>query len=246
MQDALTVAVHTMHNALARVEGTGLNLTNLTTAGYKRSVAVTRSFSDYLGIGAFTGTRRLPVRVTLPSVDHVPDLKSGGVMFTGNALDFAVSGEGYFEVSTPSGSAYTRKGSFRLDGRGRLVTEQGYALMSQGGELVVTTPQPTVDQAGRVSDAGKQIGQIKVVQFSGAQGMVRLQGGLYSQGSAVVAPPDGGDPGVRQGYLEHSNVDSAAEMVSLIESMRHFEAAQKILQGYDDSLGRAIQKLGEL
>lgn len=245
MQDALTVATQTMHNALARVEGTSLNLANLTTAGYKRSVAVTRSFADFLGIGAFTGARRLPFRVMLPSVDHVPDLKSAGLMFTGNALDFAVSGDGYFEVSTPSGSAYTRKGNFRLDGRGRLVTEQGYPLMSQGGELVVTTPQPTVDQSGRVSEAGKQIGQIKVVQFSGAQGMVRIDAGLYGQGSAVPAQSQS-DAGVRQGYLENSNVDSASEMVSLIESMRHFEAAQKILQGYDDSLGRAIQKLGEL
>lgn len=245
MQDALRVAVQTMHNALARIEGTGLNLTNLTTAGYKRSVAVTRSFSDYLGIGAFAGARRLPVPIMLPSVGHVPDLKNGGMMFTGNALDLAVSGDGYFEVSTPNGPAYTRKGNFRVDARGRLVTEQGYPLMSQGGELVVTTPKPAVDQAGWVSEAGRQVGQIKMVQFSGAQGMVRLDSGLYGQGSALPVPPDGGS-GVRQGYLENSNVDSAAEMVSLIESMRHFEAAQKILQGYDDTLGRAIQKLGEL
>ena len=62
MQDALTVAMQTMHNALARVEGTSVNLANLTTAGYKRSVAVTRSFPDFLGIGAFAGARRLPIR----------------------------------------------------------------------------------------------------------------------------------------------------------------------------------------
>src|SRR5262245_61856572 len=103
MQDALTVAMQTMHNALARVEGVGLNLTNLTTAGYKRSVAVTRSFADFIGIGAFSGGRRLPLPVALPSIDHAPDLRAGGVQFTGNALDFAVSGDGYFEVSTPSG-----------------------------------------------------------------------------------------------------------------------------------------------
>jgi len=245
MQDALSVAVHTMHNALARIEGAGLNLTNLTTAGYKRGVSVTRSFSDYLGVGAFSGTPRLPVPVMLPSVTQVPDLKSGGVMYTGNPLDLAVSGDGYFEVSTPNGPAYTRKGNFRVDARGRLVTEQGYALASQSGELALTTAKPAIDQAGWVTDGGRQLGQIRVAQFSGARGMVKLDGGLYGQGSALMVPTDG-ESVVRQGYLEHSNVDSAAEMVSLIESMRHFEAAQRIVQGYDDLLGKAIQKLGEL
>ena len=75
--------------------------------------------------------------------------------------------------------------------------------------------------------------------------MVKLEAGLYQQGSAQIAPADG-EARVRQGYLENSNVDSTAEMVGLIESMRHFEAAQKIIQGYDDMLEKAIRKLGEL
>jgi len=234
-----------MHNALARVEGTSLNMANLTTAGYKRSVPVTRSFSDYLSVGGYAGAPRLPLPIMLPGVDQVPDFKSGGVQFTGNPLDLAISGEGYFEVSTPSGPAYTRKGNFRLDERGRLVTEQGHPLQGQGGELVLTTSQPAIDDAGRVTEAGRQLGQIRTIRFSDPQGMVRLEAGLYGQGSAQTAQADG-EARVRQGYLENSNVDSTAEMVGLIESMRHFEAAQKIVQGYDDILEKAIRKLGEL
>jgi len=232
-----------MHNALARIEGTSLNMANLTTAGYKRSVPVTRSFSDYLGVTGYAGAPRLPFPIMLPGVDRVLDFKSGGVKLTGNPLDLAISGEGYFEVSTPGGPAYTRKGNFRLDERGRLVTEQGHPL--QGGEFVLTTSAPAIDDAGRVTEAGRQVGQIRTIQFSGVQGMVKLASGLYQQGSAQIAPADG-EARVRQGYLENSNVDSTAEMIGLIESMRHFEAAQKIIQGYDDMLEKAIRKLGDL
>jgi len=165
------------------------------------------------------------------------------VQFTGNPLDLAISGDGYFEVSTPSGPAYTRKGNFRLDERGRLVTEQGHPL--QGGEFVLTTSAPAIDEAGRVTEVGRQVGQIRTIQFSGVQGMVKVDAGLYSQGGAQIAPADG-ETRVRQGYLENSNVDSTAQMVGLIESMRHFDAAQKIIQGYDDMLEKAIRKLGEL
>lgn len=245
MQDALTVAVQSMHNALARIEGTSLNMANLTTVGYKRSVPVTQSFSDYLSVSGYAGAPRLPFPIMLPGVDQVPDFKSGGVKLTGNPLDLAISGEGYFEVSTPGGPAYTRKGNFRLDERGRLVTEQGHPLLAQGGELVLTTSQPAIDDAGRVTEAGRLVGQVRTIQFSGVRGMVKLEAGLYQQGSAQIAPADG-EARVRQGYLENSNVDSTAEMVGLIESMRHFEAAQKIIQGYDDMLEKAIRKLGEL
>ncbi len=243
MQDALTIAVQSMHNALARIEGASLNMANLTTAGYKRSVSVTQSFSDYLGLSGYSGEPRSPFPILLPGIGQVADFKNGGVKLTGNPLDLAISGEGYFEVSTPSGPAYTRKGNFRLDERGRLVTEQGHPL--QGGEFVLTTSAPAIDEAGRVTEAGRQVGQIRTIQFSGVQGMVKVDAGLYSQGSAQIAPADG-EARVRQGYLENSNVDPTAEMVGLIESMRHFEAAQKIIQGYDDMLEKAIRKLGEL
>jgi len=245
VQDALTVAVQSMHNDLARVEGTSLNLANITTAGYKRGVPVTQSFTDYLSAVGYAGGPRLPLPVTLPSVRQTLDYKAGSLKFTGNALELAIAGNAYFEVSTPSGPAYTRKGNFRLDERGRVVTEQGYPLMGQGGELVLMTSEPAIDRTGQVTDGDKAIGQLRLAQFSNAQGLAKLDSGLYQQGSAQPAPLEG-DNSVHQGYLENSNVDSAAEMVRLIETMRHFEAAQKIVQGYDDMLEKSIRKLGEL
>jgi flagellar basal body rod protein FlgG len=238
MQDALTVAVHSMQNDLARVESSSVNLANINTAAYKRSVPVTRSFAARLG-SAHAG---LPV--ALPSVAQVRDERSANLRLTGNALDLAISGSAYFEVMTPAGAAYTRKGSFRLDERSRLVTEHGHPVMGDSGEIFLTSQQPAIDAAGRLSDGEQRFGQLRLVQFSNAQAMVRLDAGLFLQGAAQPAPLDG-DTRLRQGYLEDSNVDAAAEMVRLIEVMRHFEAAQKVLQGYDGMLEKAINKLGE-
>ena len=246
MQDAISIAIQSMHSDMSRVVATGGNLANLTTAGYKRSVSTTQSFTDYLSVAGYGGGMKLPFPVLLPAVTQTTDHKAGDMKFTGNPMDLAISGQGYFEVSTPTGPAYTRKGSFRLDERGRLVNDQGYALMGQGGELLIGTAQPAIDGSGQITDdAGKVVGQVKTTQFSDAQSMVKIDAGLYQAGTAQPVPTDG-DSRVLQGYLENSNVDSTAEMVTLIETMRHFQAMQQVVQGYGDALERAIQKLGEV
>ena len=245
MQDAMTTAIQSMHNDKTRLEAAGGNLANLTTPGYKRSVSTTQSFTDYLSVAGYGGGARLPFPVMMPTVVHATDHKAGNMRFTGNPMDLAISGQGYFEVATPTGSAFTRKGSFRVDERGRLVNDQGYPLMGQGGELLIASSEPAIDGTGQVTDAGKVVGQIKTTQFSDVQSMVKIDAGLYQQGNAQPVPSDG-ESRVLQGYLEDSNVDSTAEMVGLIETMRHFEAAQRIVQGYDEVLGKAIDKLGQL
>lgn len=238
MHDAFTVAVHSMQNDLARVESVSLNLANVSTAGYKRSIAVTRSFAERLGAG------QAGMQVALPRVERVRDERPASLKQTGNALDLAISGSAYFEVMTPAGAAYTRKGSFRLDERSRLVTEQGYPVMGESGEIFLGSAQPSVDSAGRLSDGEQRLGQLRLAQFANPQAMQPLEGGLLARGAAQPEPLDA-DTRLRQGYLEGANVDTAAEMVRLIEAVRHFEAAQRLLQGHDAMIEKAISKLGE-
>src|SRR5258707_5240457 len=102
-----------MHNALARIEGTSLNMANLTTAGYKRSVSVTQSFSDYLGLSGYGGAPTSPFPILLPGIGQVADFKNGGGKLTSNPLDLATSGGGHFPGSTPSRAAFTPQGQFR-------------------------------------------------------------------------------------------------------------------------------------
>lgn len=243
MTDALSAIAGSMSNDLARLATISQNLVNGTTPGYKGGIAHTRSFPDALAVAAANGaTARLAV--SLPQIDVAIDYKTGTLKPTGNPLDVAIEDDGYFEVMTETGPAYTRQGNFHLDARGRLVTEAGLAVQGVSGDIVLTTTQPVIDRNGNVLDGDKPAGQLKVVKFAD-QKQLRMAGtGLFLQGDAAFAAGDGSGK-VRQAHLEMSNVSSMSEMVKLMETTRHFESAQKVVQGVDEMHERALRKLGE-
>jgi flagellar basal-body rod protein FlgG len=154
-------------------------------------------------------------------------------------------------VATPQGLAYTRLGSFRLDGQGRLVTQQGHPVMGTGGDIVLLQAAPLIDAEGRVFEsaaaAGRQatpVAQLKVVRFAPGAARERLGDGLVQLQGEPVAVAEG-EAQLRQGFLENSNVNPMHEMVRLLESVRHLEAMQKVALGYDEMLATSIRKLGE-
>jgi len=127
--------------------------------------------------------------------------------------------------------------------RGQLVTAQGMPVMGQSGEIVVTGPF-VIDANGDVKQDGRVAGRLKMVSFANPGALEPAGGGLYRQGAATLAEQSTA-PAVRIGYQENSNVSSPQEMVRLTETVRHFEALQKIMQGYDETLEKTIRKLGE-
>jgi flagellar basal-body rod protein FlgG len=182
----------------------------------------------------------------VPGVRFVADVRAGTLRATGQPLDFAITGNGYFEVMTPSGPAYTRQGNFRVDARGRVVTEAGHAVMGVAGEILLDSPAPVVSAGGRITSVSTQsvLGQLKIVQFADGAVPERLGDGLFGAAPGMVSLREG-DVQVRQGFLENSNAASTLEMATLVQAMRHFEGMQKVVQGYDEMLGLAIRKLGE-
>ena len=116
--------------------------------------------------------------------------------------------------------------------------------MGRGGEIQLTTTEPVIDKSGVIFEKNQQIGQIKVVHFSNDETLSRIGSGLFTP-TSDTQQDSAGNTKVRQGHLEASNVSSMEEMVRLIETMRHFEAAQKIVQGYDDMMDKALKKFGE-
>jgi flagellar basal-body rod protein FlgF len=163
---------------------------------------------------------------------------------TGSSLDLALANTGFFEVQTDTGPAYTRQGTFQVDGRGRLVTAQGQPVMGHAGEIVLTTPQPTIDGEGNVFENDRIVGRLKVTRFADDRALQRMGGGLVTAGSATPTVVDSG-VGLRQGFLENSNVSTMQEMVGLMQTMRHFETMQRLAQGYDEMLSSAVRKLGD-
>jgi flagellar basal-body rod protein FlgG len=261
MEQVLAVTLASMHQDMNRMDRVALNVANLSTPGYKREVAASRPFVDFVDqtdgvVRAADSPRLLTPALTSAAAQVLLDTRPGTVKLSGQTLDLALAGDGFFEVSTETGPAYTRQGSFRVDARGRLVTAQGLPVMGKSGEIYLTTQTPVIDAAGNITEPdattgpsavapGTPIAQIKVVRFDNAKSMQRLGNGLMEAGQNMTVVNET-DAQIRQGALESSNVDSAVEMVQMMQTMRHFETMQKITQGYDDMLGTAIHKLGDL
>lgn len=226
MIDALTAAAASMSNDLARMTSLGHNLANASTPGYKR----------HLAAGAD------PFMQALQAADH----KHGTLRPTGAALDVAIGGDGFFEVRTEAGLAYTRRGDFRIDATGQLVTHAGHQVMGTAGPLVLRSASPVIGKDGRVVDGEQEVGQLKIVHFAKPQQLTRAgDGGLFTATEAATATQEHQAPKLYQGHLEASNVNTASEMVKLIETVRHFEAMQKVVHSSDEMTERALRKLGE-
>lgn len=236
MDIVLSFVLASMQHDFARMDSVAMNIANAQTPGFKRDVAVGTSFA---------------VRVQSALRALHTDLRPGTLKATGQALDLALSGPGWFEVLTPGGTAYTRQGNFHLDASGRLVTQQGHAVMGVGGDIVLPSGTAVVDAKGRVFDAPGGVrssdtptAQLKVVQFERDAVIQRLGDGLVDvQGAPTVVAESTVE--VQQGFLENSNVNHLQEMVRLLETVRHLETLQKVALGYDEMLATSIRKLGE-
>lgn len=251
MQDVLAITLSAMQQDAARLDRVSANIANATTPGYKREVFVQRPTADNqasfaLAVAAAslnTSAGRPAERPVLH--EGVRDLKVGTLKSTRQPLDLALSGPGYFEVATDTGPAFTRTGQFQLDARGRLVTPQGLPVMGLSGDIVLRGHQPTIDAQGNVTEDGQFMGQLKIVDFERGAALAALEGGLFTS-AAHPRVLGGGEAGVRQGFLENSNVNTTHEMVQLMQTMRHFESLHRTVNSYDEMVGSAIRKLGDL
>lgn len=238
MDQVLALTLESMHQDASCLERVGMNLANTLTPGYKRETTLVRPFGELVNAELARG----PV-----PAETVSDMRAGTLRSTGHSLDLALAGDGFFEVATPQGPAYTRQGDLHVDARGRLVTGQNYPVMGMGGEIVLGDAHPQIDAAGKISapgQPGQVLDQIKVVRFERPAAMAHLGDGLLSAGAGMSVMNDA-EIALRQGYLENSNVNSTQEMVQLMQTMRHFESMQKVTQGYDDMLSVAVRKLGD-
>jgi flagellar basal-body rod protein FlgG len=262
MTDVLAIGLHGMQQDMARLERIAMNLANASTPGFKREVASALPLPGGSFVDAMTLSGVAPSRPEGPMSSRFepfglmlvrPDMRPGTLRSTGQALDVSLTGPGFFEVGTEGGPAYTRQGNWHLDGRGRLVTAQGDPVMGHSGEIVLNNPNPRIDAKGQVFDATAEaradaspVAQIKVVRFRDDDPLRHLGGGLFEAPNVSPEPLRDADVDVRQGYLENANVNAMREMAQLIQSMRHLESMQKVATGYDEMIGSAVRKLGEL
>jgi flagellar basal-body rod protein FlgF len=163
---------------------------------------------------------------------------------TGNPLDVAIEGSGFFMVEGPDGPLYTRDGAFSLTGDGRLVTGDGRAVLSSGGAPIVFDPQgesPSIGRDGVIRVAGVEAGRIGVATFASPAALSKVGDNLWDaqgqQGGAFEGV-------IVQGALEGSNVRPVLELTRLIEISRAYQSAAKIVSDADGLRRSAIERLG--
>lgn len=257
---ALRIAATGMLAQQMRVETISNNLANMNTTGYNARRAefadlhyqqVTRAGTINAADGTIIPTGvQLGLGVRPASISVM--IAQGALEQTNGDLDLAIEGQGYFEVTLPSGApAYTRDGSLKLTGDGLIVTSDGFPLVPE-----ITIPSDarsiSINAQGEVyayfvnQVEPEQIGAFTLANFTNAKGLEAIGSNLFQETEAsgpalVSAPGEDGLGTLRQGYLEGSSVDAVREITELIEAQRGYELNSKVITATDQMLASMTQ-----
>ncbi|MFP5230531.1 MAG: flagellar basal-body rod protein FlgF [Acidobacteriota bacterium] len=164
------------------------------------------------------------------------DLSQGTLQKTGNTLDMAIEGHGYFEIKTANGTAYTRNGSFQISSKGQLITSAGDVVMGDNGPITMPQGKVSISADGTISLDGAVSGKVKVVEFSQGTQLTSLGNAYYSAPASAAHPAT--QSNVRQGFLENSNVNPVAGMVELVTAQQTAEIMQRALSMFNSEIDK--------
>ena len=226
------------------------NIANADTTGYKKEHLVSHSFDEVMierikdthviGYTRIVGPLNLGTQIDQLYINFL----QGGFEGTERRTDLALVGDVFFVMQTAEGERYSRSGAFYLDELGYLVDGEGNYLLGENGPIYVGGLDFTVDISGGVWLNGENTDRIRVVSFED-NGALRKQGSnLYF---SLQAPQAVTQPyGIRQGFLETSNVDIGREMVDMLTVFRTYETNQRMLSMIDETVGKAVNEIGRL
>jgi len=211
------------------------NLANVSTAGYKAQKEFYKSLTASLNGAPPKSSINCAINNYSVLGGAVVSLDSGALQKTGNDLDLAVEGAGFFSVQTPAGVRYTRNGNFHVDSQGRLMSSSGYPVLGQAGPITLTSGKVTISPDGTISQNGGVVARLKIVNLAAGQ--------LTPEGNSIYAAPQGAatavpDSHVRQGMIEASNMDPVNGTVQLILVQRTAEMLQKAIQIFNNDFNK--------
>jgi flagellar basal-body rod protein FlgF len=226
MERGLYIAASGMLAEMARQEQLANDLANASTPGYKPDRVSQRSFGDLMLSNTTDGSIVGPLGAGAAIDKQVTDIRPQALKDTGQPLDLAVEGDGWFGVQTTQGVRYTRNGSFTADAKGKLVDQLGNQVLGVGGKPVAVT-DGTIDPT-------------KVALFNLRNPVKQGESNFTGQAGGVATGK------VRSGSLEGSGVDPARAMVDLMASMRTLEATQRAMTTIDTTLQQTSSQVGTL
>jgi flagellar basal-body rod protein FlgG len=248
MLQGLYAAASGMIAQRERLDVVANNLANIPTTGFKKADPVSRGFYQVFAeqIGRFPSPRgAADVPGGGAAIDATSeDFSPGSIVDTGNALDVAIDGSGFFVVQTPSGERYTRAGSFALDQQDQLVTPNGFPVLGLGGPIIISGDNMSISSDGTVTIDGVAAEQIRIVDFPEPALLTKYRQTLYGatddvrRTATTVLTPD-----LRAGALEQSNVNPIAELVALMDASRTYESQQRVITAFDETLDSAVNQI---
>jgi flagellar basal-body rod protein FlgG len=255
MKDVLYTAASGAIASQLRLEIISNNLSNMNTSGFKKDSVVFRSYmpescdeaADLSNRKSHPGNS-LPIY--FPGNYHVgisqviSDFSAGDMKNTGNPLDVALDGDGFFCVKTPSGIRYSRNGEFSVNGDGVLVTKDGFPVMGNGGTIRINGTNVVISKDGTITVDEQPAGVLKIVDFPRPYPLKKVGNTLFQEIGNGFAAKKADNVKVRQGVIELSNVETVKMMTDMISVLRNYESYQKIMQ-IDDSLTlKTINEVG--
>ncbi len=266
MDSGLYAAVNGALRAEMRLDVLSNNLANASTTGFKASEITFDSYMTKPGAEQFPlpnssflglyGPKNVPFPYSDPATNAYSmtyprasgtqvDMAQGAVNQTGNPLDVAIEGGGFFVLNTPEGRRYTRDGAFSINDRGELVNKNGYQVMGAGGSaLTVGSERVEISPDGTIANAKSMIGRLMRVDLP-TTSLEQVGGNLYKAPAGQEIPMETVQGGFLQGFLEQSNVNSVRGMTQMIEVNRGFEVYMQMIRALDGLDGQAA-KIGGL
>jgi flagellar basal-body rod protein FlgF len=244
MDSLLTSAASGMRARLEALDLVANNIANAGTPGFKLD---RESYNLYVAPEAVDPES--PEPSALPVVErNWTDFTQGNLEPTGNPLDLALTSPGFFAVSGPGGTLYTRNGGFRLSPAGVVTTAEGWAVQEAGGGTIQLQPDLPFEVApdGSVTQAGTAAGRVAVVDFDHPEALAKFGRSYFQALGGTATPKAAARVDVEQGQVEVSNVAASESAVRLISLMRQFEMLQKAI-AMDGEMGRqAIEQVAKV
>jgi flagellar basal-body rod protein FlgG len=238
-----------------RMEVIANNLANVNTAGFKRDDVAFQAYLSAAEGGGAAINPPYPVGQTgasfWVSYESRTDFSPGPLQQTGNRLDLALNGKGFFSVESPDGTVYTRRGNFALSPEGVLVTQEGWPVQGTGGEIRLDAGNAgpsgldvSVGEDGTVRLSGRNVGQLRIEDFAEPSRLNKIGQGYFKPADETAGTAPGEDIRIAQGFLEMSNVEAVRAMTEMIEILRGYESYQRVIRSVDEANAKSISEVG--
>jgi flagellar basal-body rod protein FlgF len=240
MQNTSYIALSRQAGLWRQLEVVANNMANANTPAYKAEQMMFREFL----VPTRSTERAMGGKLSfVQDVGVLRDVREGPLTKTDNPLDFAIHGDGYFQIETEAGMRYSRNGHFRMDQTGMLVNSQGFAVMDDRNQPIIFAPNETrieVSEDGSVSTENGRVARLKVVKFSNDQELRSAGDSLFE---TTLDPETVARPTIVQGMMEESNVQPVVEMTRMTQILREYQGVQKMLDSEHERRMKAIQIL---